>query len=62
MARWVPSSVTLPLQARNWTGTVPSRATVRMKSNCLRSGRWSLLCPQVIAGVGFPRRVVSSAA
>jgi hypothetical protein len=35
---------------------------VRMKRSCFRSGRWSLLCPQVIAGVGFPRRAVSSAA
>ena len=28
-----------------------------MKSNCFRSGRWSLLCPQVIACVGLaPQR------
>ncbi len=54
LSTWVRSSVTLPLATRKATGTPPSRVTVRIYSSCLRSGRWSLLWPQVMATVGLP--------
>jgi len=41
------SSTTLPLAAWKQIGTPPSSVTVRMYSSCFKSGRWSLLCPQV---------------
>ena len=38
---WVVESSTFPSTVRQATGTAPSALTVRMKTNCFRSGRKS---------------------
>jgi len=45
----------LILAVVKYTGTPPSSLMVSTYSSCFKSGRWSLLCPQVMACVARPR-------
>lgn len=58
---WVVESSVLPSATRQAMGTAPSADTVKIHSNCLRSARWSLLCPKVMAAVGLPPRWAATA-
>jgi hypothetical protein len=61
VATWVIESSVLTWETQWATGTAPSPITVRMKSNNLRSGRWSLEWPLVGTTVALPPRVSPTA-